>query len=1648
MADMPSATLNCARPILTAIGAVFLLSIAGMADTLPSSPPGTTTHQAPDSPNNWTKEAQYTVDTTGRVDFTESVEDWFVSTPGNMCFWYLAPPNCDTYQTDCEDIATPTQWYWTSWEDTAVMNCDVVLDGYWINPCSVKISTEVIESPAAAFDWPETNRLEARVFNSGNTRVAVQITPNDAPTASDSWTWVPADEWTTVWINQSSDMPMGDITHTKIHLASDDKTFEGTISVDWIAGLKVPIPEPPVLRMPATGDTITTNPPTFTWDSVAEASAYRLQYATEDSFDEGTTVTTRLNDSTYLPTDEFAEGTYYWRVQSINAHEFASEYTATDSFFITAANQAPQFDSIPDTAWIAEGTTLTFQVFASDPDNGSVSLLATDLPADAAFTDSGNGIATFEWSPGFGTAETYPVVITVTDGELSTEDTVIISVAGIESITPDHGSPGETITLSVTAINTKFGQADFTLVQFDGDDITFADTADVISPTELSIEITIPDTIAPGEYDVIVLELPTPGKTVIAPEAFEVINGSNLALSADTLSFQATENGANPAPQDLIITSDNEPLDYAADLTGLDWIAFDPASGTTPDSVTVTVDIDSLAAGIYHATVPISSATALNSPRLVVIALTIDPDSIALLVDSTSLSFTATQDGANPAPKSFRVSTDGAPVDFTIAEPGSPWLALDPTAGTTDTSVLVSLDITGLAAGDYTDTLSISSTDPLVTNSPQQIVINLTVAQPANNIVLSPVSLNFTATEGGANPDSQTFNITSSAGGFDFLAIESANWINVTPQTGSTPTTATVAIDNTALPTGTYTDSITVASDNADNSPQFVYVTLTVTEDTTPLITEVTPSLGSQGETIDIVINGSYTSFGQGDQTVVRFENPTTSFSTTGVATGTTRVTATVDIPTDAAIGVYDLTVEEIGLGTVTAPGAFEVLPGSDLIVDPAVLSFSADLTGSDPAPKSFTVTSNTANPLSFSLAGFNTNWISANPVAGTTPSEVTVSIDTEQLGPGTFEDTIIVSSPSALNSPQQITIRLAIGSTLDCQATADPPIGPTPLPVTFTATVNGGLPPYKFYWDLGNGYSDTSETASYTYYLPRVYNAMLFVTDSQGTTCSTSVQVTAQPNPVLSLSTSALDYGQDLTSANLIIDNSGTGTLHWEATDYPSWVTITPSSGSVSDIPLSALVTVDRQSLNPGNYRDSLAIASETDTAYVTLLLEVIHTEDMIEIIPPALDLGVASSVEQFTIRSLATQPITWQVQSRPDWIPLVTPTSGVLHPDQDIALLVYVDRERKLAGKYSGSVRIQTDPGRSMAASIDMTVPLGIINSGTYGVAVTDTPCFTFNSVVDDAQVADYIRFAGSTEQLQWDRYVHGDSITEVCFYPATAQPFGQLQQIRISASDSLTDVNGIGFSPLNPGPIFVTGAIVWPGDANADGVVDEHDILPLGIYFGSSGPARETTDMSWGPHLALAHSDIGRWQPYHAVYADTDGSGSIDSSDVCALSNNWNAQSNDGPNSPTGPIVNGTGNLGQLDSSMLQTLYDAACNCPETDGREQLKEILATELENALGALPTTPQLYQNYPNPFNPNTTIGFYLPTSAHVSLKVYNVLGQDVRTLYEGTSPAGTRTVDWNATDRAGRPVSSGTYYYVLEVNHNTRLTGSMVLIK
>jgi hypothetical protein len=93
------------------------------------------------------------------------------------------------------------------------------------------------------------------------------------------------------------------------------------------------------------------------------------------------------------------------------------------------------------------------------------------------------------------------------------------------------------------------------------------------------------------------------------------------------------------------------------------------------------------------------------------------------------------------------------------------------------------------------------------------------------------------------------------------------------------------------------------------------------------------------------------------------------------------------------------------------------------------------------------------------------------------------------------------------------------------------------------------------------------------------------------------------------------------------------------------------------------------------------------------------------------------------------------------------------------------------------------------------------------------------------------------------------------------------------------------------------------------------------------------------------------------------------------------------------------------------------------------------------------PTSFVLHQSHPNPFNPTTQIKYDLPEDALVSINIYDLMGRSIKSLVNSNQSAGYRSIQWNATNNLGEPVSAGMYIYMIQAGE-FRQTKKMVLLK
>ena len=222
----------------------------------------------------------------------------------------------------------------------------------------------------------------------------------------------------------------------------------------------------------------------------------------------------------------------------------------------------------------------------------------------------------------------------------------------------------------------------------------------------------------------------------------------------------------------------------------------------------------------------------------------------------------------------------------------------------------------------------------------------------------------------------------------------------------------------------------------------------------------------------------------------------------------------------------------------------------------------------------------------------------------------------------------------------------------------------------------------------------------------------------------------------------------------------------------------------------------------------------------------------------------------------------------------------------------------------------------------------------------------------------------------------------------------------------------------------------AAIYPGDTNNDGVVDARDILPIGLYYGLTGSPRDTLSTAWGAR------DLMEAWPHpneNAAYADCNGDGTVDASDVTAIIENWHGR--------RGQPTAGSTDRPVACREILRTIDGQALSAALTKVRSAVVEYM-TAMDD-----PPQLQLGANAPNPFRSSTTWSVSVQDPTPVRLEIFDPGG---RLLWHATYPelaVGTTTLLWNGTDLRGRRVSTGAYEYKLTVG-SRRTSGKAILIR
>ena len=958
------------------------------------------------------------------------------------------------------------------------------------------------------------------------------------------------------------------------------------------------------------------------------------------------------------------------------------------------------------------------------------------------------------------TANTYNGTLTITSPQASGSAVVnvqlIVNSIGLSptSITLNYqlGSSQSTVTqnLAVSSIlppplNLSFTAAASVSTPTGG---TWLSVAPTSGTTPLSLTVTAtPGALGVGNYSG-TITVSSGGATFSVPVTLAIAALPALTTVPNVLPFNFTLGGSLPANQTVAVGSNGAALSSVSASTSTPWLTIVSQSGTTtPFNVVVGLNATGLASltpGPYNGSITITAqtGTASNSPLSYPVTLTVSAQPV-LTVTPTPLTFNGMVGGANPASQTLTVNGANGTIAFTAApSPSGTWLSVAPTSGSTNTTLQVSVNTTGLAANTYNGSITVTSTTPGVLNSPTVIPVTLTLA--ANALTAAPSPLNFTYTVGGAAPASQTLNVGSTVAGLSFTAAPGAGWLAVTPASGTTPQALGISIVTTGLTAGSYHANVTLTAAGAGNSPLTVPVNLTVTAQPSLAVNPTTLSLnytsGGALPTGSVAVstsNSASAAFSLSATTVTG--GNWLQFSPAGGASPASFLVSIV--PGSLTANTYTGTI------TVSAPGFTSASVTVTLVVTQpkAVIQitgntfFSLANTGA-PATSTLAISASDGSAQAFTIAAApsQNNWLTLSPTSGTTPANVTLTANPAGLIPGiyvipvtvtmpglpiptrTIDVELIITGSNLAASPNMLTFTYTPGVALPAQAlslttasgsgsvalasvkTDVPWLSVTPAsstPATVQVSVNPGLLP--------------SAAAAGTYTGDVIVTGVGSPNNSLEIPVTITVNAAAQLTATPAALTFNYQVGGALPPAQSFALAGGNAPLNFTATSPGSWITLSPQSGAT---PASVLVTANPTGLAPGTYGGTINVtaagakpAAVAVTLIVTAVPQLAIAPGQLTFVAPAG--GPAPAAQTLAVTSIGA-PLSFTAAAGSYWL-LVTPTSGTT----PAMLSVSVISAGLATGVYNGTINI-TQAGSAVPQMILVTLQVGNVTPTIAGV------------------------------------------------------------------------------------------------------------------------------------------------------------------------------------------------------------------------------------------------------------------------------------------------------------------------------------------
>jgi uncharacterized protein (TIGR03437 family) len=416
-------------------------------------------------------------------------------------------------------------------------------------------------------------------------------------------------------------------------------------------------------------------------------------------------------------------------------------------------------------------------------------------------------------------------------------------------------------------------------------------SAPCVAPTTLTVAAS-PNGLSVGNYSETLDLTPSNAAQGQTPQTIPVqlsisaagqaqLNASPLAL---TFTYSSGQSSSAITPQSIALTSTDPSAQLTVSnvTTNASWIItnFVPGSNLpTPQTLQVSIVPTFLtpSATPYTTNLTIATTNQQGVTSTTTVQVTLNYTSgVTLTASPASLTFAQVVSGTTPATQTVSIGasgTTGATLPFSVTAStvsGGSWLTVTPTSGTAPGQITIGVNsiAAGLSPGSYSGSVVIYGANAANPNGTLTIPVTLTVtAAPA--LVASPVSLTFSGFVAGANPSSQTLQITApgAIASVTFTAAvattSGGSWLSITGASTAlgTPASIPVSVNLSGLAAGTYNGTISLTPSGGGTVLQ-VPVALTVQTQVTPAFTAITNAASgatgavSPGELVSIFGTG------------------------------------------------------------------------------------------------------------------------------------------------------------------------------------------------------------------------------------------------------------------------------------------------------------------------------------------------------------------------------------------------------------------------------------------------------------------------------------------------------------------------------------------------------------------------------------------------------------------------------------------------------------------------------------------------------------------------------------------------------------------------------------------------------------------------